>query len=59
MGFSALLEFDQPIEQRGIGIIAPAGLAVKRELWRCDAPALRRQRTKITAEHLALRNRDR
>jgi maleate isomerase len=34
MDLSALPEFDEPIEQRGIGIIAPFDLALERELWR-------------------------
>lgn len=34
MDLLALPEFDEPIEQRGIGIIAPFDLALERELWR-------------------------
>ena len=31
---SSLAEFDGPVDQRGIGIIAPFDLAIERELWR-------------------------
>ncbi|OBI45304.1 Asp/Glu/hydantoin racemase [Mycobacterium kyorinense] len=34
MDLSSLPEFDGPVEQRGIGIIAPFDLALERELWR-------------------------
>ncbi|MGH3967326.1 MAG: Asp/Glu/hydantoin racemase, partial [Mycobacterium sp.] len=34
MDLSTLSEFDGPVDQRGIGIIAPFDLAIERELWR-------------------------
>jgi maleate isomerase len=34
MDLSSLPEFDGPVEQRGIGVIAPFDLGIERELWR-------------------------